>query len=701
MKRIFFFLLMMVSLTANAFTVDGISYDIVLDWDTIKIARVGQQMDPEQIVGDVVIPGKVSYEGSIYTVEVIHAYAFSGCNKMTSITIPSTIKKINFKAFEGCSGLKAVHIEDLVAWCSIQFDSSSETNPLSLAHHLFINGEEVKELVIPEGIKSIDDYTFCGAAITSIKLPSSVTKIRTCAFENCSSLTSFPSSENLKVIGYRAFCGCSSFKEITVSEGVEKIDQMAFQYCSNLTAIHLPQSLLSIGKFAFIGCNELTSIEIPNQVTELGAQAFQECQGLTSVKLSDNISVIDEWTFARCPQLKEVILPKNLKKIGDYAFFYSTSIQELTLPASLTEISNSALQGCLGLHGINVEEGNPKFSSEDGILFDKKKTALILYPVQSERTHYDVPNTVISIAGCAFADSKLTSITLPPSLRTIYGGVFGRMANLESIVIPSSVTSIGSSAFAECVNLKEIDLPNSVESLGLMAFWGCSSLKKVKLSLGMKRIEQLTFSGCTNLSEILIPDSVYFIGSQAFHNCVSLSDFLFPQIIDTIDDAAFDGCKSLSTLTIPNETKSIGRHAFWGCSGVKKLTIGSSVNEIGEGAFYGCDNIREVWSFIQEPFDVFDKSYFDHDIPYHAQCFPEAVTSEAILNIPKGTIEKYRSHKGWRDFNNISETIPSALNSISFGHNPLSAPYFDLQGRRIQGQPQKGMYIRDGKMYVK
>ena len=158
--------------------------------------------------GDVAIPEEVTYENNILRVTSIGMYAFSGCNSLTSVTIGSGVTSIGVQAFSGCSNLtsitigknvtsigilpfsgcnslSSVYISDLDTWCKITF-FNQESNPLYFAHHLFLNGEEIQELVIPNSVTSIGNYAFyrC-SSLTSVTIPNSVTSIGNAAFWDC------------------------------------------------------------------------------------------------------------------------------------------------------------------------------------------------------------------------------------------------------------------------------------------------------------------------------------------------------------------------------------------------------------------------------------------------------------------------------------------------------------------------------------
>ena len=182
-----------------------IYYNYSSDGKELMVTYKGNDYYIAEYRGNVVIPEEVTYMNRKRKVTKIGEYAFASCSKLTSITIPKSVTSIGELAFYYCSGLTAVHITDLEAWCNIKMGS----NPLSDAHHLYLNGEEVKDLVIPNSVTSIGNSAFCDCSgLTSITIPNSVTSIGNSAFMNCSGLTSITIPNSVTSIGINAFQDC-------------------------------------------------------------------------------------------------------------------------------------------------------------------------------------------------------------------------------------------------------------------------------------------------------------------------------------------------------------------------------------------------------------------------------------------------------------------------------------------------------------
>ena len=192
---------------------------------------------------------------------IIPIDAFYHCDTLTTINIPSSIIAIQDQAFKDCDSLeKVVYNGTISQWVNIYFDDDS-TNPLAMKK-LYINGKLFQEEnIVLEKIEMIGAGAFAGCDfIKTITIPSSVTKIRTSAFENCTQLQSvrFEDHSKLISIGKYAFRGCKSLTNITIPSSVKKIGACAFKECSSLTSFNIPESVKKIAEYAFFICNFLT-----------------------------------------------------------------------------------------------------------------------------------------------------------------------------------------------------------------------------------------------------------------------------------------------------------------------------------------------------------------------------------------------------------------------------------------------------------
>ena len=386
----------------------------------------------------------------------------------------------------------------------------------------------------------------------------------------------------------------------------------------------------SIGGDAFRDCTGLTSITIPNSVTSIGGEAFRGCTGLTSITIPNSVTSIGTWAFAYCTGLTSITIPNSVTSIGVGAFEGCNGLTSITIPNSVTSISNWAFDGCTGLTSINVANENNYYSSNNGVLFNKKKTELIRYPEGKSQTSYTIPDSVTSIGyGAFYGCTGLTSITIPDSVTSIGDFAFYRCSSLTSITIPNSVTSIGERAFWGCTGLTNITIPNSVTSIGDFAFWGCTGLTNITIPNSVTSIGYEAFNGCTGLTSInvasgnnyysgnngilfnkkktelirypegksqtsyTIPNSVTSIGSAAFYDCTGLTSITIPNSVTSIGGSAFWGCTGLTSITIPDSVTSIGSYTFF-CSGLTSITIPDSVISIGNRAFFGC-TVKDVY----------------------------------------------------------------------------------------------------------
>ena len=428
------------------------------------------------------------------SVTSIEEYAFHDCYGLTSVTIPNSVTSIGKDAFSYCSRLTSVHISDIAAWCNIDFPTYN-SNPLYYAQHLYLNGEEVKDLVIPNSVNSIGDYAFYNCSgLTSITIPNSVTSIGVWAFCGCSGLTSVTIPNSVESIGNYAFWGCSGLTSVTIPNSVTSIGNSAFRDCSGLTSVTIPNSVKSIENYAFSGCSGLTSVTIPNSVKSISDYTFHHCTGLTSVTIGNSVTSIGDYAFRNCSKLLDVYCYAEYEPSTNSHTFEGSCPENATLhvPAGSIDFYNSTEPWSSFREIVAL----PPFSDEveiDGINYGlngetKQATVIkkssgsysgnVVIPESVE--HEGITYSVTSIGDYTFAlCTGLTSVTIPNSVTSIGKETFALCSGLTSVTIPNSVTSIGGSAFYECSGLTSVTIGNSVTSIGEEAFAYCPKLFSV------------------------------------------------------------------------------------------------------------------------------------------------------------------------------------------------------------------------------
>ena len=360
--------------------------------------------------GDIVIPDMVTYNNREYTVTEIGNYAFLSCADVTSVEIPESVHEIGEYAFKDCSNLTAVNI--------------------------------------PEGVQILNKWSFANcSSLEAIDIPESVTEIGVCVFYQCSSLASISIPSNVVKIGASSFEDTPWFNE--QPDGLVYIGNVAYKYKGQIpygTEISIREGTVCISGECFWEwqCTGLTAITIPNTVTSIGFGAFYNCGRLTSVTLPNSLVEIESSAFAHCSSLTSMVIPSSVKSMECPIFDLCTSLESIV-----------------------VESGNTVYDSRDNCNAIIRTSDNVLIEGCKGTTF---PEGIKAIGRSALSNTRLASVVLPNSLKSIYDYAFQDCDSLTSIVIPDSVTSIGAYAFRMCYNLTTVSLGSSVRSVGTEAF---------------------------------------------------------------------------------------------------------------------------------------------------------------------------------------------------------------------------------------
>ncbi|MBO5378084.1 MAG: leucine-rich repeat protein, partial [Ruminiclostridium sp.] len=530
--------------------------------------------------------------------------------------------------------------------------------------------------VLSDGTVSITKYngTATELAIPSVIDGKTVTTIGENCFSNNASLTSIVMPDTVLYAEKGAFMWCSKLTNITLSANLKTLGNNALRGNSLITSLKLPKTLESIGVDAFSLMNGLQSITVaddnnyfktvdgvlynkemtqiilypcqktdtsytmPDTVTEMSDKCFEYAKNLETITLSKNLTAISRYAFSDCRKLKSLTIPEGVTSIGDYAFKQSSALTTVHLPSTLTTIGDSLFFNNFHFTGFTINENNETFSVEDGILFNKDKTQLLIYPMGKPDKSYAVPESVTDIADHAFYYAAyIEKLSFGSKLNSFGNWTFSGCDSLTEVVIPESLTDFGRATFDGCDNLTEITIPSKVTKLSDYTFRDCGKLAKIEIKGTIKEILSYCFSG-TPITSISFPAGLEKVDYGAFYNCSNLTDVNLPDTIiymghDVFENTPFqnnnpdklkyagnvlyhidpettiadvkegttvfaskilDDCTKLEEIILPDSLIHINDSAFSRCKTIKKITLGSNTQTIGQNAFYYCQALEEI-----------------------------------------------------------------------------------------------------------
>jgi hypothetical protein len=540
------------------------------------------------------IPALFKVGDNYYPVASIADSAFVGVTAITTLVIPSTVMNIGDNAFDSCTSLVNVIIEDADSAGNARIVATIPTGTRSIGNDAFADCISLTTIIIyartppalgrnglPDGdtltsifvpAASVDAYKAApgwnryAAIIKAIGSEDIHVHVwgawvesedggnhlitRTCSFgrpshsetytfydlsrdtgigfsiDDSKGTVSVSSADNdIQYISIPEY-----YKENGAYYRVTSINDFAFWSREDIISVTIPEGVTYIGHHAFGNCNSLADINIPEGVTSIGEQTFLGCLGLTDITIPASATSIGNQAFSSCYDLASIIFVEGsrLMSIGDQAFDACYALTNIAIPASVTSIGDGTFFWCYSLTAITVDTGNPNYISIDGVLYNKAKTRLMVYP----------------------ASKGDESFTIPESVTSIDDYLFRQCFNLTSITIPAGVTSIGEGVFKDCRSLTSVIFAEGslLTSIGISAFVGCP-FTSITIPAGVTSIDYAAFQGCISLSSVIIPTSVTTIGIWAFSYCTTLASVTIGAGVTSIGTLAFDGCTGLASVT--------------------------------------------------------------------------------------------------------------------------------------------------------
>lgn len=546
-------------------------------------------------------------------VETVGPYAFRDCKALANVSISASVKKLDNSAFGKCTGLTTVNIEDIAAWCAMEI-GFSDSSPLYYAHHLFMNGKEVKDLVIPEGVSAINSEVFNGCeALSSVTIPTTVTSI-----------------------GYEAFRGCTSLSSVNIPSKMTEIGANAFQNCTSISSINIPSSITSIRSSAFKGCTSLTEVHI----TDIAAWC-----GIDFSSSGNPLSVAKH-LFLNGNEVKNLVIPEGVTAIKQYVFYGWENLTSVSIPKSMTSIGSHAFDGCTGLTAVHLSDiaawcAIPFKQNDSGD--NPLKIAGHLYMDGVEVKDLVIPEGVTSISYGAFSGCKFNSVSIPSSLTSISEYALSAVHNvyIKDLVAWCRIKFSGTSSnplytghlFLNGEEVTDLVIPEDVTEIGDYAFYGCEGLTSVKISDGVTHIGKWAFIVCPHLETVTIGKSVKSIGERAFYTCKEL------KVVNSLIEEPFD-IDDAYTFVVYDKDKD----DFYWPDRTLYVPVGTKAKyEAAKGWTF--KNIVEVSNKYRLTYMVDGKEYKSYEVEYGATITPEA----------EPTKEGY-TFSGWSE---IPETMPA------------------------------------------
>ena len=574
----------------------------------------------------------------------IEDWAFYDCNKLTVMTIPSSVATIGEYALNFCTGLTELFVH--------------AKTPPTVGTNAFINVNLAIPVYVPAA--SLDAYKAANIWQEFTKLQALVTEF---TVDNLKYKVTDYIADEVELTGYATKPTGKLDIPASVTYGsktysVTSIVEQAFDGCSAITEVTIPASVTSVGSDVFNGCSSLTQATIGDGLTEISTSMFTNCSALEKLVIGKGVTKIESFAFANCSNLKEItVLASNPPSVASDRSFENVS-RDIPIYVPLESLAAykaaEVWKEFTNLQPISTEftVDNLKYNVTDLIANTVEITSGYgdgALNIPATVTYAGTEYKVTSIGAEAFYDCSFTSVTIPDGVTIIKYSAFQNCTDLTEVTFGNSITTIEYSAFYYCLSLKQVTIPKSVTNIGVNVFFYCTALTHINVDAA----------------------------NPAYS---SENGVLFNKDKTTL--LRYPAAKPGTTYTVPKSVTCIGESAFGQCTALKELTLSENVSKIESYAFEDFAAITKmtVLATVPPTAETSAFKYFNLDTPVY---------------VPASSLDAYKAANVWKEFTNlqaISGTAidtPSMPESISIQggmlHNPngLTVSIYDLTGRLV------------------
>ena len=539
--------------------------------------------------------------------------AFYACS-LSSINIPTSVNTIDAGAFNECRSMSSVHITDLSAWCNISF-SSNASNPLNYGHHLFLNGEEITDLVIPSGISLLMSYTFSGGYFSSVTIPSS------CLFTNSKCVFAFSHIGSITINQYLAeetFIQ-AQIDHLVIAPEVTGGGSHAF-WDTKINYLEIPYSSKTLGysrpsnsSYAlFDGCTiEKASVNRPINSDYYGSNMTPPFYNSTISELhvGSSAKFIHDW-LCRSVTITDLYFD-GVTDIPENAF-YSTNgnnnIKNIHLSEEISSIGSYAFyNSCSSLNSVVAEMPSPPVIDSNTFNSRYTRSSATLYVLEGSKAAYEAAEYWQDFNIVEKAFSIASVVSAPTAKELVYTG------SAQDLVTPGEASGGTMQYSLDGMNYSP-DIPTGTDvgeytvyykvvgdadhsdtepaTVSVTILPSSPAITFADANVKALCVQNWDTNGDGELSEAEAA-AVTTLGEvfKGNNEITSFDELHYFTGLTEIADGAFNECTNLESVILPSRVERIGNWAFTTCSSLNTITIPASVTNIGAGAFAGCNNM--------------------------------------------------------------------------------------------------------------